>query len=132
MHDILPPSTLRDLGRVIAALATIIFEKAARLFAKLRPFAEPPDDLRVTSTRGASYSGGIVIDENEIIGGVVIKVGQKTPGSRPDIDVRSPVAAAQRPIIPRDPYERDRGEDRTFLKGWATDPREEEEPWRSR
>lgn len=117
MHDTLPPSTLRDLGAILAALAAMLLEKAARILSKLRPFAEPPDDLKVHSTRGASYSGGIVIDENEVIGGVVVRVGQRTPAAPP---------VQQRPLIPPDPYDR---RDRQFLRGWAEDPREEDDAW---
>lgn len=74
----LPKRTLRDLG-----LLLVVAFDAARLGVRatvtcLRPWLEPPKDLRVHSSQGYAYSGVLVIDDNEVLAGVVVKTGNQS------------------------------------------------------
>jgi hypothetical protein len=125
--------------RVLAALLIVAFdvarEKASSIAARLKPLLQPPDDLRVVSRSGALYSGVLVLDRSDIVGGVVVQTGQSVPLA-PALDVPR-VAPRVDPIPPRPAASSFATRpDTTRLPSWADDPRgfedeEEEVPtWR--
>jgi hypothetical protein len=118
--------------RVLASFLVLAFDvardKAADVVARIKPLVEPPDDLRVTSRLGAQYSGIIVLDRSEVIGGIVVQTGQAL-ASPPLITPPPSTTFGSRPS-----YAEPRSSER--LPSWAEDPRdnEDEEPplWRRR
>ena len=76
----LPSSTLRDLALVGTLMASTALDHAKAWLGTLLPHMAPPDDLTLTSTRGSSYSGVVLIERSEIIAGLVIRVEHDTIG----------------------------------------------------
>lgn len=128
----LPIGTVRDLRVMLGAVLEIVRDTAREIAEHLRPFVEPPEDMRVVGDAGVIYSGIVVIDAGRVVAGIVIEVGRVTTApAREPIITPSPRPAYERPRSPfsgiTDHYERD-----GRLPGWADDPREEDEPWRRR
>ena len=55
--------------------ATAIKPAPTSLLRRVRDELKPGDDLRVTTTTGATYSGVLVIEDNVVRGGLVARNG---------------------------------------------------------
>jgi hypothetical protein len=113
-----------DLIPVLAELARRAWQNIKTLASKIYELVQPPSDLKVHSTRGHEYTGVIMVDHNEVEGGAVARVGfdpAKASG---------PYNGGGTLVTPAPRYS-DR-EQSPYLKSWAEDPRQEEEPWRYR
>lgn len=122
----LSTSTIRDLALVAVLIADVAWDGAKDAFARLRPYIEPPPDLRVHSTAGGIYTGILLVDKNEILAGVVIRTGhaqRSTPThERPSgLDTSS----WRSPLVDRFEDEGD-----AKLPGWGEDPRDRSDRWR--
>ena len=121
-QDPLPLNTLRDLATLLVVVAEVAWEGTRRTLRRVRPYIEPPPDLEVRSSRGAEYSGVLLIDGNDIVAGVVARTGQNEPSSPPAMHrtIRDPLGV----IVPTE-ENHSRGDG--YLRGWAEDARTEEE-----
>ena len=134
----LHPSTLRDLALVIVLVADAAWDGTKKAMARLRPYIEPPEDLEIRSYVGGVYTGVLLIDRNDVIAGVVVRVGQRSPSdpSTPRTSaVSSPWSARSSPLVTpssshyRGDHEQDNDDGK--LPGWAEDSRGRElDRWR--
>jgi hypothetical protein len=82
MHDnTLPASTLRTMGVVLVLVFDLALRKGREVVDKVKPYIEPPDELRVTSRSGTLYTGILVLDRSEVKAGVVVATGFDPLGS---------------------------------------------------
>ncbi|MBX3275281.1 MAG: hypothetical protein KF729_33755 [Sandaracinaceae bacterium] len=132
MH--LPLHTLRDLGLVLVFVADTALDGARRALRRLHPYVAPPPDLQIQSTTGALYTGVLLIDDNDVLAGLVMRVGYEPPPpaaphrlERPSTFGASPWRSSS-PLARR--FDDEDEEDDSRLPSWADDPRSEREPWR--
>jgi len=118
----LPLKTLRDLSTLLVVVAEIAWDGTRRALRRFRPYIEPPSDLEVRSTGGAEYSGVLLIDDNDILAGVVVRTGHR--GTQPR-EPPSSFGRIREPLV-TPPGHEPSGRD-GYLRGWAEDPRSEEE-----
>lgn len=124
----LPPITVRDLGIVLVVIAETAWNGARSIMRRLAPFMRPPSDLVVQSTKGAEYTGVLMIDDNDVVAGAVVCTGQ---GELPPREATQRVITTPAPDpFQREP-ERSLGRREGYLPGWAEDPRdvEEDDAW---
>ncbi len=120
MNDFpLPPETMRDLYAILGHLARRAWRASKAFIKMISPFLRPPDDMEVRTRDGRRYTGAIIIEQNEIMTGAVVPVGQ-------DEIRHDPFSGRARPWAGPEP-EPPRG---TALRHWAEDPRDVEvDPW---
>ena len=114
----LPARTLRDLGILLVVVAETAWKGAKTIVRRLSPFMAPPSDLMVHSTKGAEYTGVLLIDDNDIVAGAVVCTGHEPPSR--GLITPAPETAPRPP--PDDSLSRRDG----YLRGWSEDPRDEE------
>jgi hypothetical protein len=112
-----------DLIPVVAELTRRAWKSIKIIASKIYELVQPPPDIKVYSTQGHEYTGMIMVDHNEVEGGVISRVGY------------DPVKAStpnNRTLITAPPRHHDY-DSSPYLRGWAEDPRQQEdESWRHR
>ena len=83
MHEPLPKKTIADLGALLLHFATLARQLAAAALKKIAPFIRPPLDMEVRCRDGSQYSGFLLIADNDIEAGAVVRSGQDVPAYRP-------------------------------------------------
>ena len=130
MDDELPKQTVRDISIVLVALFEIAIDRARRALDQLRPFVEPPEDLRIVGANGVVFSGVVVIERGVVVAGIIVEVGRvMTAAPAP----REPLVTPPPRFETRGRFERDDRDAR--LPGWGEDPRaadmfDEDRRWR--
>lgn len=76
----LPGHTLRTLGALMIVIFDVALAKASRAVELVKPLVLPPRDLEVSTRSGALYSGVLLLDRGEVLGGLVVQTGQGLPG----------------------------------------------------
>ena len=121
MHEI-PKPTLHGL----AFLVVVAFDTARSglhsTLERLLPHVRPPADLRVSSTRGHTYTGVVVIDDNDVLAGVVARTGRTIETAPSHRRSFSPLRRSSLQASFSDELE-DEGDGDCRLPGWAEDPR---------
>jgi hypothetical protein len=112
MHETLPLKTLRDLGGLLVYFAELAWNGTKTFAQKIAPFVRPPPDMNVTCGDGGRYSGVIVIEDNDVTTGAVIRVCHDAAGT-PLPAVERPWSNSERPGAGH--------------RHWATDPRDRED-----
>ena len=129
MED-LPRSTLRNLGLVLVVAFETARTGLRAAVRRIHPHLRPPSDLRVESTEGHTYTGMILIDDNDILGGVVSRTGSSGESAhyrRRATPLVSPVRGA--PSTSFEGEHDDEDDEDCKLPSWASDPREERHRW---
>jgi hypothetical protein len=120
--------TLRDLGAILAVLADIAVVHARRVARRIEPHITPPPDLEVRSTAGARYTGILIVDQNEILGGIVIRsVVVVERASNVPLAGRTRSSSWSSTSLARGPD--DDEDDDCRLPGWADDTRDGGQRW---
>lgn len=109
-----------DFIPVCAELARRAWKSIKVIASKVYELVQPPPDLKVHSTMGHVYSGVVVVDRNEVEGGAVAKVGFDASTAN------GPYGSGG--LITPPPRRRDYDES-PYLRSWAEDPRQEDDPW---
>jgi hypothetical protein len=123
----LTSQTLRDLGVVLVVLADLAVDRTKRALRRIEPHLIPPPDLEVRSTAGARYTGILIVDQNEVLGGIVIRSGVTVErASNVPLAGRTRSSSWSSTSLARRPDD-DEDED-CRLPGWAEDGRDS--PWR--
>ncbi|MCZ7679799.1 MAG: hypothetical protein M5U28_13960 [Sandaracinaceae bacterium] len=132
----LPTTTLIDLAILVVAVADAAWVGTKKALVRLRPYVEPPADVEVRSTIGATYTGVLLIDKNEIIAGIVVRTGHRPPPMESGDRYRSPSLtsswSSRSPLVTPSSHSRfDDDDEDCKLPSWAEDPRDtEEDRWR--
>lgn len=121
MDSNVPGSTVRVLAALLIVAFDVAREKASSIVARLKPLLEPPDDLRVVSRSGALYSGVLVLDRSDVVGGIIVQTGQSVP-TAPALDLPRTTPRVE-PIPPRPATSFATRPDSARLPSWADDPR---------
>ena len=120
----LPQTTLRDLATVLVIVVELAWDGTRRVLRRVRPYIDPPPDLEVRSTKGAEYTGIILIDDNQILTGVVVRTGQ---ADLPPLT--SSFGTTRKPLVTTPPTDDSHSHREGYLRGWAEDTRDEEDAW---
>lgn len=134
MNNDIPPETVRTMGALLVIVFEIARDGVAEAVERMRPLVEPPEDMRVTSSRGVIYTGVLLVERGEIIAGIVIEVGRVSsaaPAPRPAVVTPPPRYEAPGRFESLGRFEDREGK----LPGWGEDPRDlpdEDVPWRRR
>jgi hypothetical protein len=119
--------TLRDLGAILAVLADMAVVHAQRVARRIEPHIRPPSDLEVRSSAGARYTGILIVDGNQVLGGIVIRSGVTVErASNVPLAGRTRSSSWSSTSLARGPD--DDEDDDCRLPGWAEDGRDS--PWR--
>ena len=134
------PVNARRPGEEELDLARPVAERPDRdkwedALARLRPYIEPPPDLRVHSVEGGIYTGILLVDKNEILAGVVIRTGHQAPPAPPRYERPSSLDSSSwrssSPLARRfEEDEEDEEDENEKLPSWADDSRDRNEPWK--
>ena len=116
MSTTLPLQTVRDLSELVIHFTRAMWRVIEDIARNLGPWTDPPEDMEIRCRDGSRYSGFLMIEDNDITSGAVVRTGREAP--RP-----SPYAP---PAPPPRPWSG--SEDRSHLSHWATDGRDEEDP----
>jgi hypothetical protein len=117
MQEGLPQKTIRDLVELVAYFTERALAKLKQMIQALGPFVGPPEDMEVRTRDGAEYTGVVVLESNEVTGGIVARTGQSLPHYSP-------------PSLDR-VWPRPEPRSQSGLTHWANDPRDDEEdPWK--
>ena len=124
MHEI-PKPTLHDLAFLIVVAFDTARSGLRSTLERALPHVRPPADLRVSSTSGHTYTGIVVIDDNEVLAGVVTRTGRTIEATpvRPRHRSLSPVRRSPLQSSFTADLEDEDDEDDCRLPGWAEDPR---------
>lgn len=121
MHEI-PKPTLHGLAFLVVLAFETTRSGLRSTLDRLLPHVRPPTDLRVSSTQGHTYTGVVIIDDNDVLAGVVARTGRTAQASpAPTARRFSPVRRSSLQASFDDELEDD-GDD-CRLPGWAEDPR---------
>lgn len=120
-----PQESVRALVELIVVVFETAWSTARDVVEQVRPLVEPPHGMRVVGSRGAQYSGLLVVDRGDVIGGIVVQTGH---------DAMAAAAELTRPrqVTPYDDHVSRGHHDGTRLPGWAEDPRSQYDdgsPW---
>lgn len=129
----LPTKTIRDLALVVVLIADAAWDGVKEALERLRPYIDPSPDMSVRSSVGALYTGVILIDKNEVIAGIVIRVGQQAAPATPPPRYERPPSLSSSPWRSSSPLADrlgDEEDDDGKLPSWADDARDRSEPWR--
>lgn len=120
MHETLPIKTVRDLGALLVCLTELAWDGTKTAIERIAPFFRPPDDMRITTDEGV-YTGVVVVEENDVTAGAVVRVGQEAPNHGTPRQIERPWSSSSR-------HDDEPG---TALRHWAIDSRDDEDdPWR--
>lgn len=127
--DHIPTTTLRTFGLLLVVAFEAARDGVRTAAGRIQPYLRSPADLRVHSTLGHHYSGVVLIDDNEVLAGIVARTGRSAAQHRTTTHSpptsRSPSArrlfgdhtsAAELPDFEED--------DDGKLPSWASDPRD--------
>ncbi|MDH5491432.1 MAG: hypothetical protein OEY14_05715 [Myxococcales bacterium] len=127
--DHIPTTTLRTVGLLLVVAFEAASDGLRNAVERIQPYLRPPADLRVHSTLGHSYTGIVVIDDNDVLGGIVARTSRSAEAARPT--AHSPSLPRHRParslfgdddsVSDFDDLDDD---DEGKLPGWAADPRD--------
>jgi hypothetical protein len=122
MHDSLPFKSVRELGALLVYFVQLASHGTKLVFERLAPFVRPPDDMEVRCRDGGQYTGLLVIQDNGVEGGAVVRTGQELPGYSPPRPPEHPWSSSRR----------DHDDARSgSLPHWSTDPRDtDHDSWR--
>ncbi len=122
-----PQESVRALVELLVVVFETAWSTAREVVEQVRPLVEPPRGLRVTGTNGAQYSGLLVVDRGDVIGGVVVQTGHDAVAAAGEL-------TRHRHAAPFDDHVMRNRHDPTRLPGWADDPRslydDDGAPWR--
>ena len=129
----LSTTTIRDLALIVVLLADAAWDGAKEALERLRPYVDPPPDMSIRSSLGAVYTGVILVDKNEVIAGIVIRVGQQAAPATPPPRYERPSSMGSSPWRSSSPLADrlgDEEDDDGKLPSWADGSRDRSEPWR--
>ncbi len=124
----LPRSTLRNLGLVLVVAFETARTGLRAAVSRIHPHLRPPPDLRVESTEGHTYTGLLLVDDNDVFAGIVSRTGRASERhehrhrERPLV---TPGRGSRSPLFDDDLED----EDDCKLPSWASDPREGGHRW---
>lgn len=126
--DHIPTTTLRTVGLLLVVAFEAARDGLRTTVGRIQPYLRAPADLRVHSTLGHHYSGVVLIDDNEVLGGVVARTGRSAGQHRPTTHSPTPSRSPARRLFGDkitagdfDDFEED---DDGKLPSWASDPRD--------
>lgn len=126
----LSTKTIRDLALVAVLIADAAWDGTKDALARLRPYIEPPPDLRVHSIEGGVYTGILLVDKNEILAGLVIRTGHQTapPRNERPSSLGSSAWRSSSPLARR--FEDEDDDEDGKLPSWSDDQRDRSDSWR--
>lgn len=126
--DHIPTTTLRTVGLLLVVAFEAASDGLRNAVGRIQPYLRAPADLHVHSTQGHHYSGVVLIDDNEVLAGIVARTG-RSAGHR--TTTHSPSTSRSRSArrlfgdhTSAPEYDDIEEDDEGKLASWASDPRD--------